>query len=67
VDKFRKRIAQLHEQRSEIDLQIRTLEESCARLEAQIEVQVKEARKSGTPAAAAAKPAKTKKLEKAIV
>ncbi|MDX5366656.1 MAG: MerR family DNA-binding transcriptional regulator [Alphaproteobacteria bacterium] len=67
VDKFRKRIAQLHEQRSEIDLQIRTLEESCARLEAQIEVQVKEAKKSGAASAAAAKPAKTKKLEKAIV
>lgn len=62
VDKFRKRIAQLHEQRSEIDLQIKTLEESCARLEAQIEVQVKEA-----GAASATKPAKTKKPEKAIV
>ena len=67
VDKFRKRIAQLHEQRSEIDLQIRTLEESCARLEAKIEVQVKEARKAGAPAVALAKPAKTKKPEKAIV
>lgn len=67
VDKFRKRIAQLTEQRTEIDLQIRTLEESCARLEAQIEEQVKEARKSGAAAKAEAKPAKTKKPEKAIV
>ena len=63
VGKFRKRIAQLQDQRGEIDLQIKTLEESCARLEAQIEEQVKEARKSG----AEAKPAKTKKPEKAIV
>ncbi|MBX3446100.1 MAG: MerR family DNA-binding transcriptional regulator [Parvibaculaceae bacterium] len=62
VDKFRRRISQLHEQRREIDLQIKTLEESCARLEAQIERQVKEA-----GAAIAAKPAKTKKPEKAIV
>ncbi len=67
VDKFRKRIAQLTEQRTEIDLQIRTLEESCARLEAQIEEQVKEARKTGVAAKAEAKPAKTKKPEKAIV
>ncbi len=64
VGKFRKRIAQLQEQRGEIDLQIRTLEESCARLEAQIEEQVKAARKSGKPDAA---PAKTRKPEKAIV
>ncbi len=66
VDKFRKRIAQLTEQRTEIDLQIRTLEESCARLEAQIEEQVKEARKTGVAAKAEAKPAKTKKPETAI-
>lgn len=61
VDKFRKRIDQLHEQRSEIDLQIKTLEESCARLEAQIERQVKAADKL------AAASAKTRKPEKAIV
>lgn len=64
VGKFRKRIAQLQEQRREIDLQIRTLEESCARLEAQIEQQVKAARKS---AKADTAPAKTRKPEKAIV
>lgn len=61
LGKFRKRIEQLCEQRNEIDLQIKTLEDSCARLEAQIERQVKAAVKS--PSASA----KTKKPEKAIV
>ena len=67
VDKFRKRIAQLNEQRGEIDLQIRTLEESCARLEAQIAKQVKAAGNGTTAPKSAIRPAKTKKPEKAIV
>ena len=67
VDKFRKRISQLNEQRREIDLQIRTLEESCARLEAQIAEQVKASGNGAAAAKAAARPAKTKKPEKAIV
>ncbi|MDO9126246.1 MerR family DNA-binding transcriptional regulator [Parvibaculum sp.] len=66
VDKFRRRIASLRQQRNEIDLQIRTLEESCARLEAQIVEQVRD-RKSEAAPKAVAKPAKTKKPEKAIV
>ena len=64
VGKFRKRIAQLREQRQEIDLQIRTLEESCARLEAQIERQVKDAGQGVAAPKVAARPAKTKKLER---
>ena len=67
VDKFRKRIAQLNEQRNEIDIQIRTLEESCARLETQIARQVKAAGNGAAETKAAARPAKTKKPEKAIV
>lgn len=66
VDKFRRRIASLRQQRDEIDLQIKTLEESCARLEAQIVEQVRD-RKSEAAPKAVAKPAKTKKPEKAIV
>jgi DNA-binding transcriptional MerR regulator len=66
LGKFRKRVEQLHEQRREIDLQIKTLEESCARLEAQIERQVKDAAKASSASVPAAS-AKTKKPEKAIV
>jgi DNA-binding transcriptional MerR regulator len=67
VDKFRKRIALLDAQRREIDLQIKTLEESCARLEAQIVEQVKAAGNGAAAAKSTARPAKTKKPEKAIV
>lgn len=66
VDKFRRRIASLRQQRNEIDLQIKTLEESCARLEAQIVEQVRDRTSEAAPKGAS-KPAKTKKPEKAIV
>ncbi|MEX2249225.1 MAG: MerR family DNA-binding transcriptional regulator [Parvibaculum sp.] len=65
VDKFRRRIESLREQRREIDLQIKTLEESCARLEAQIAAHEKRGRAEKKLAASEA--AKTKKPEKAIV
>lgn len=67
VNKFRKRIDQLNDQRSEIDLQIKTLEDSCARLEALIAEQVKGAGGGAAAAKSATRPAKTKKPEKAIV
>ena len=65
IGKFRRRIESLREQRSEIDLQIRTLEESCARLEAQIAASEKRDRAEKKLVASEA--AKTKKPEKAIV
>ncbi|WP_293551252.1 MerR family DNA-binding transcriptional regulator [Parvibaculum sp.] len=40
IDKFRRRIASLDRQRHEIELQIATLEESCQRLEGQLEGQL---------------------------
>lgn len=40
IDKFRRRIASLDRQRHEIELQIATLEESCQRLENQLEGQI---------------------------
>lgn len=67
VDKFRRRIAMLRQQRNEIDLQIKTLEDSCARLEAQIVEQVKAGKATEAAPKAAAKRTSTKKPEKAIV
>ncbi len=40
IDKFKRRIASLEKQRREIDLQIRTLQESCGRLEALLQKQM---------------------------
>lgn len=65
IGKFRRRIESLKEQRREIDLQIKTLEESCARLEAQIAASEKRDRAEKKLVASEA--AKTKKPEKAIV
>lgn len=42
IDKFRRRIESLEQQRNEIELQIETLKESCARLEEQLEGQIAE-------------------------
>jgi DNA-binding transcriptional MerR regulator len=44
IDKFRRRIASLEKQRHEIDLQIETLKESCANLEAQLAGQIAESK-----------------------
>lgn len=65
IAKFRRRIESLQEQRREIDLQIKTLADSCARLEAQITAQEKRGRVEKKLVASEA--AKTKKPEKAIV
>lgn len=40
IDKFKRRIASLEKQRKEIDLQIRTLQESCERLESLLQKQM---------------------------
>jgi DNA-binding transcriptional MerR regulator len=40
IDKFRRRIDSLDKQRHEIELQIATLEESCARLQGELDVQL---------------------------
>ena len=42
IDKFRRRIASLEQQRDEIELQISTLKDSCANLEHQLEGQIAE-------------------------
>jgi len=65
IGKFHRRIESLKEQRREIDLQIKTLEESCARLEAQIAASEKRDRAEKKLVVSEA--AKTKKPEKAIV
>lgn len=44
IDKFSRRIASLEKQRHEIDLQIETLKESCANLEAQLAGQIAESK-----------------------
>jgi DNA-binding transcriptional MerR regulator len=44
IDKFSRRIASLEQQRNEIELQIETLKESCARLEEQLEGQIAESK-----------------------
>ncbi|PKQ09453.1 MAG: transcriptional regulator [Alphaproteobacteria bacterium HGW-Alphaproteobacteria-12] len=75
VDKFRKRISLLREQRREIDLQISALDESCARLEAYIAGQGEATGEVETPSQsvpkaapkAARKATKTRKAETAIV
>ena len=66
VEKFRRRIGLLSQQRNEIDLQIRALEEACERIEGQIAEQVR-ASKGAANVAPASKRAGTKKPEKAIV
>jgi len=64
IDKFKRRIASLEKQRKEIELQITTLKESCARLESTLQGQMAQALvdakkrprvAKGQPAAAAAK------------
>ncbi|MDO8290192.1 MAG: MerR family DNA-binding transcriptional regulator [Parvibaculum sp.] len=42
IDKFRRRIASLEQQRNEIELQISTLKDSCSALEHQLEGQIAE-------------------------
>jgi len=42
IDKFRRRIASLEQQRNEIELQISTLKDSCSNLEHQLEGQIAE-------------------------
>lgn len=44
IDKFRRRIASLEQQRNEIELQIETLKESCQRLEDQLAGQIAESK-----------------------
>ncbi len=44
IDKFRRRIESLEQQRNEIELQIETLKESCANLEKQLEGQIAESK-----------------------
>lgn len=58
IDKFRRRIASLEQQRNEIELQISTLKDSCANLERQLEGQIAESL-IAKPAAEAKKRAKT--------
>ncbi|MES1991617.1 MAG: MerR family DNA-binding transcriptional regulator [Pseudomonadota bacterium] len=62
IDKFRRRIASLEQQRNEIELQISTLKESCARLERQLEGQIAESQmmKSAEPKKRSIKAASSK-------
>lgn len=57
IDKFRRRIASLEQQRDEIELQISTLKDSCSNLEHQLEGQIAESLMT--------KPADAKKRTKA--
>jgi DNA-binding transcriptional MerR regulator len=65
IDKFRRRIASLERQRKEIDLQIATLQESCDRLQGQLEGQLARAGVHADMAKPLAEPKKRAKLASA--